>query len=105
MEQPPEERAPEERPDGPAALQESRGERLRRRAQHLRLFSWTAIAVAVVVCLVVLVVQNTRHVRVGWIFGHSHISLVYLVLFATLLGWLLGLATTVLFLRRARRRP
>lgn len=35
-------------------------------------------------------------------FGYSHVSLVYLVLFAALLGWLLGVATSILFRRSTR---
>jgi uncharacterized integral membrane protein len=54
--------------------------------------------------LVVLIVENTRSVKVGWVFGYSRISLVFLVLFATILGWLLGIATSILF-RRQTRRP
>jgi hypothetical protein len=42
-------------------------------------------------------------VKVGWVFGYSHISLVFLVVFATLVGWLLGIATSFLVRRRTRR--
>jgi uncharacterized integral membrane protein len=107
VEQPPE---PESQPaPAPPAVtsepppSESRRDRAGRYAHHARLYGWAAILVTVAVFVVILVVENTRSVKVGWIFGHSRISLVYLVLFATLLGWLLGIATSVLFRRRARR--
>lgn len=58
----------------------------------------------VLVAVVILVVQNTRHVKVGWIFGESRISLVFLVLFAAILGWILGVATTLVFQHRIQRR-
>lgn len=58
--------------------------------------------VVVFVLLVILIAENTRSVKVGWIFGYSHVSLVYLVLFAAILGWLLGVATSILFRRRTR---
>lgn len=54
------------------------------------------------VLLVLLVAENTRKVKVGWIFGYSHVSLVFLVLFAAILGWLLGIVTSVVFRRRTR---
>jgi hypothetical protein len=36
------------------------------------------------------------------LFGTSHVSLVWLVLFAAILGWLLGLAATAAFHSRTR---
>jgi uncharacterized integral membrane protein len=62
------------------------------------------VLVACLVLIVILVVENTRKVRVGWIFGYSDISLVYLVVFATVLGWILGVATSIAFRRRTRAR-
>ncbi len=55
------------------------------------------------ILLVFLIAENTRRVKVGWVFGHSRISLVFLVLFATLVGWILGIATAFLVRRRTRR--
>jgi uncharacterized integral membrane protein len=62
--------------------------------------------VALVSYLIGLAASNTAHVRVSWVFGSSHVSLVWLVLFAAVLGWLLGLAVSVRFqwLTRAPRR-
>jgi uncharacterized integral membrane protein len=78
-------------------------DRVGRYARRTWLYAWTAVLVAVLVLLVVLIAENTRSVKVGWVFGYSHISLVFLVVFATLLGWLLGIATSILFRRRTRR--
>jgi len=83
---------------------ESRRERFGRHSHRTRLYLTAAVLVACLVLIVVLVVQNTRQVRVGWVFGHSTISLVYLVLFATVLGWILGVATSIAFRRRTRVR-
>jgi uncharacterized integral membrane protein len=55
------------------------------------------------VLLVILIVENTDRVRVGWIFGHSRVSLVFLILFASILGWIAGIATSIVFRRRTRR--
>jgi len=41
-------------------------------------------------------------VKVGWILGYSRVSLVFLILFAAILGWLLGVVTSVVFRRRTR---
>ncbi len=55
------------------------------------------------VLFIILIAENTRRVKVGWVFRYSHISLVFLVVFATVVGWLLGLATSFLVRRRTRR--
>jgi uncharacterized integral membrane protein len=77
-----------------------RARRVGRRAGH---YLWVVLLVATVVFVVILIAENTRRVKVGWVFGHSHISLVYLVVFAVVLGWLLGIATSVLLGRRLRQ--
>jgi uncharacterized integral membrane protein len=87
-----------------AGAEETRRDRAGRYARRTRLYTWTTVLVVVFVLLVVLIAENTRSVKVGWIFGHSHVSLVYLVLFAAILGWLLGVATGIVF-RRTTRRP
>ena len=81
---------------------EGRRARAGRYTRRTMLYAWAAIFVVAIVLLIILIAQNTRHVRVGWIFGHSNISLVYLVLFAAVLGWLLGIATSIVFRRRTR---
>jgi uncharacterized integral membrane protein len=82
---------------------EARGARARRYASRTRLYTWAVLTAVLLVLFVVLVAENTRRVRVGWVFGYSRVSLVFLVVFATLLGWLLGIATSVIFRRRTRR--
>ena len=82
---------------------ESRGDRTRRHARRTKLYLWAGLLVATLVLLVVLIAENTRSVKVGWVFGYSRVSLVFLVLLATVLGWLLGIATSVIFRRRTRR--
>lgn len=82
-------------------------ERRRDRAGRAARYSgvWAAVisSVVLVILIVALIVENTRTVKVGWIVGHSHVSLIYLVLFSAVLGWLLGIATTIAFRRRLRR--
>ena len=90
-------------PEPAATTGERRAERARRYAHRTQLYTSAVAAAVLLVLLVILVAENTRHVRVGWVFGHSRVSLVFLVLFATLLGWLLGIATSVVFRYRTRR--
>lgn len=83
---------------------ETRGQRAHRYTHRTVLYAWAAILVVVLIGIVILIAENTRRVKVGWIFGYSHISLVFLVLFACILGWILGIATSIVFRRRTRRR-
>jgi uncharacterized integral membrane protein len=77
--------------------------RVVRRGRQAGHVLWAGLLVTAAVFIVILIAENTRSVRVGWIFGHSHISLIYLVVFAVVLGWVLGIATSFLLLRRIRR--
>lgn len=85
---------------------ETRSGRFRRKARRSRLHGYAIATVALVAYLIALAASNTAHVKVNWVFGTSHVSLVWLVLFAALLGWLLALATSARFhwLTRAPRR-
>jgi uncharacterized integral membrane protein len=80
-----------------SAGEETRGGRFRLKARRTRLHGYAIVAVALVAYLIALAVSNTAHVKVSWVFAHSHISLVWLVLFTAILGWLLGLATSARF--------
>ena len=95
------EREPEPQPEPTV---ESRRDRVGRHAHRTVLYAWTTLLLLALVGIVILIVENTRSVKVGWIFGYSHISLVFLVLFAGILGWILGIATAVILHRRTRRR-
>jgi uncharacterized integral membrane protein len=82
---------------------ESRGHRFSRRARRARLHTYAFSSVALLVVLIALAVANTRHVQLSWVVGSSTTSLVWIVVSAALLGWLLGIITTSLF--RWRTRP
>jgi hypothetical protein len=68
-------------PDG----SETRGEQLRRKLRG-RLHAHALVTVAPVAFLIALAASNTAHVKVNWVFGSSHVSLVWLVLFTASLG-------------------
>jgi uncharacterized integral membrane protein len=77
-----------------AAPVETRTQRFRRKAHRGRLHGYAIVGVAVVAYLVALAASNTTHVKVSWVFGSLHVSLVWLVLFTAVLGWLLGILTS-----------
>ncbi|QEC47931.1 hypothetical protein FSW04_10350 [Baekduia soli] len=80
----------------------SRGDRLRGKAHRGRVYS-SALTIGVLAgILIALAASNTRHVRVSWVVGSSSVSLVWLVVGAAAIGWLLGIATMVTLRRRAR---
>ena len=56
--------------------------------------------------VIALATANTRQVELSWIVGTGHASLVWIILVAAVLGWLLGITTSIVFrLRTRRRRP
>jgi uncharacterized integral membrane protein len=95
---------PDIAPAQPSAAtdRETRRERSRRKTHRSRLHGYAILAVALVAFLIALAASNTAHVKVNWVFGSSHVSLVWLVLFAAILGWLLGLVATGAFHWRTR---
>lgn len=80
------------------------GERLRRHGHRTRLYAWAISLVALLVVLIALVVANTRQVKLSWVVGTGHASLVWIILASAVLGWLLGIGTSVVFRLRTRRR-
>ena len=83
---------------------EPRGERLRRHGRRTGLYAWAFVVVVSLVVVIALAVANTRQVQLSWVVGDSHASLVWIVLAAAVLGWLLGIATSIVFRLRTRRR-
>jgi uncharacterized integral membrane protein len=85
-------------------LPESRGERYLRRGRRARMYASTILVVAVMAVLVVLISRNTGTATLDWVFGSTNASLVWIILAAALLGWLLGVATAAMFRHRTRSR-
>jgi uncharacterized integral membrane protein len=82
---------------------ESRAERVRRHGRRVRLYTGAAVFVALLVVLIVLISANTRAVKLDWAVGSTRASLVWIILAAAVLGWLLGIATAVVFRFRTRQ--
>jgi uncharacterized integral membrane protein len=83
---------------------EPRGERLRRHGRRTRLYTVAVGLVILFVVLIALVAANTRQVKLSWVVGTGHTSLIWILLATAVLGWLLGILTSVLFRFRTRRR-
>lgn len=86
------------------AAVETRGDRLRRRARHARLWASAVLLVVALILIVAFIVANTNTVRVNWVFGHSDAALVWVILVAAILGWFAGVGTALSFRYRTRRR-
>jgi uncharacterized integral membrane protein len=82
---------------------ETRTQRLSRQANRTFLYIWTSAILAAVIVLIAFIVANTRRVKVGWVFGTSQTSLIWVIVVAGLLGWFAGIATAILFRFRTRR--
>lgn len=85
-------------------LVEPRGERLRRHGHRTGLYALAFTLVALLVVLIALAAANTRQVKLSWVAGSGHASLVWIILASTVLGWLLGMVTSIVFRLRTRRR-
>ena len=90
-------------PDVDTPTGETRALRFARHGRRARLYAWVVLLVAALVVLVALVVANTRSVKLSWVFGSTHASLVWIILVAAIVGWLAGIATSILLRRRTRR--
>ena len=82
---------------------ETRGAKLRRHGRRTGLYAWAFALVALLVVLIALVIANTRQVELSWVVGSGHASLVWIILATAVLGWLLGIVTSVVLRMRTRR--
>jgi uncharacterized integral membrane protein len=98
VESPPQQELPHTEPVEP------RRQRLRRHGHRSGLYTLAFSLVALLVVLIALVVANTRQVKLSWVAGSGHASLVWIILASAVLGWLLGIVTSVVFRLRTRRR-
>jgi uncharacterized integral membrane protein len=83
---------------------EPRRDSLRRHGRRTWLYTWASALVALLVILIALVAANTGRVKVSWVLGSTRQSLVWIILVTAILGWLLGIVTSMIFQFRTRRR-
>jgi uncharacterized integral membrane protein len=88
--------------DAPIQPSETRRGHSRRMARRTRLHGYALVAVALFAFVIALAAANTARVKISWLFGSSHVSLVWLILAAAIIGWLLGLVTNAALHRRTR---
>jgi uncharacterized integral membrane protein len=86
----------------PVPAEESRFGRGVRKTQRAGRTLSIVVAVAAVVFLILLIVRNTRHVKIDYVFGDAQARVVWLIIISAFAGWVLGLATS--YLARRRRR-
>jgi uncharacterized integral membrane protein len=84
---------------------EPRSVRLRRHGRRARLYTSAFALVALLVIVLAVAAANTGKVKLHWVFGTSDASVLWIVVATAVLGWLLGIATSVTFALRTRRRP
>jgi uncharacterized integral membrane protein len=85
---------------------ETRGQRLSRHGHRAFLYLWTLTIVASLIILIALIVDNTRRVQVGYVFGDSRTSLIWVIVISAVAGWFGGIATALLYRFRTRKgRP
>ena len=97
----------ESKPPDPAPVTEAvepRAARVRRLGHRGGLYAWAVALVALLVIVIALAIANTRQVKLSWVVGTTHASVVWIVFVAAVLGWLLGITTSVVFRLRTRRR-
>ena len=82
---------------------ESRADRLLRHGRRARLYTGAVVFIVLLAVLIVLSTKNTSAVRLDWAVGSTHASLVWIILAAAVIGWLLGITTAVVFRHRTRR--
>ena len=87
----------------PGTIDETRKEQLAHRRRQQRLYAWAFLLVGFLVVLVALVVANTRSVKISWVVGSTHTSLIWIIIVSAVLGWFSGVVTSLLFGRRKRR--
>jgi uncharacterized integral membrane protein len=95
----------EEEPTAAAPAAETRLRRGLRYGHNTRLYLSVLALIAVGVYLILLIVGNTRHVKVDYVFGNADARVVWLIVLSAIAGWVLGLITSFLLRRRTRRHP
>jgi uncharacterized integral membrane protein len=82
---------------------ESRGDRFVRHGRRARLYAGAVVFIALFAVLIGLSAANTDKVKLDWVIGSARASLVWIILAAAVIGWLLGITTAVFFRYRTRR--
>jgi uncharacterized integral membrane protein len=82
---------------------ESRLERSLRYGHRTGLWVSLVIAIAAIVFLILLISRNTRQVKLDYVVGDTQARLIWLIIVAAIVGWVLGIVTGFLVRHRTRR--
>jgi uncharacterized integral membrane protein len=88
----------------PGLEAESRLRRGVRYSHRTGLYVSLVVAIATIVFLILLIAQNTRRVKIDYVFSSTQTRLIWLVIISAITGWVLGIVTAFLIRRRTRRR-
>ena len=82
---------------------ESRLQRSFRYGHRTGLWVSLVIAIAAIVFLILLISRNTRQVKLDYVVGDTQARLIWLIVVAAIVGWVLGIVTSFLVRHRTRR--
>jgi uncharacterized integral membrane protein len=82
---------------------ESRFARSLRYGHRTGLWVSLVIAIAAIVFLILLISRNTRQVKLDYVVGDTQARLIWLIIVAAIVGWVLGIVTSFLVRHRTRR--
>jgi uncharacterized integral membrane protein len=86
---------------GPAS--ESRGARAFRLTTRTGQYAALTVLLLAAIYLVLLVVRNTTKVKLDYVFGSGHAAVLWIVIVSAIVGWVLGIATSIVIRYRTRR--
>lgn len=76
-----------------------------RQRSRAGLYARVFLLVALLIVIIALVVANTpRTVELSWVFGSGEVSIVWIIVFSAILGWLIGIVTGALIRHSTRGR-
>jgi uncharacterized integral membrane protein len=86
----------------PGAVAETRLQRSRRYGHRGGLYAALIIGIAALVFLILLIARNTREVKLDYVVDSTRTRLIWLVIISAIVGWVLGIITSMLVRRRTR---
>jgi uncharacterized integral membrane protein len=86
----------------PEPVAETRVQRGRRYGHRGGLYLVLVIGIAAIVFLILLIARNTREVKLDYVVDSTRTRLIWLVIISAIVGWVLGIVTTLLIHRRTR---
>ena len=87
---------------GSERVEETRFRRGVRYGHRGSLYAALAIGIAALVFLILLIARNTREVKLDYVVDSTRTRLIWLVIISAIVGWVLGIVTSLLIRRRTR---